>query len=191
MSDTTLGNAPRSTGAPGLRESWGWILAIGILFLVGGVLAIGAPVLATVTVAIYVGVTLAVGGVFAIIHAFRIRSWGGFLWELLIGVVSVAGGAFMVLYPLLGALTLTWVLAVVFVAKGIFQVMMGWRMRPQRGWGWMLAAGIVAILAGVVIILGWPVTGLYAPGTIAGISLVISGITYIMLALAVRGPAGA
>ncbi len=188
MSNTTTMNAtpPRRDVLPILRRGWGWVLGAGILYLVGGIAALVAPVIASIAVALVVGVALAVGGVFAVIHAFGIRSWGGFFWQLLIGIITFIGGAVMFAYPLIGALTLTWLLAVVFVGKGIFEVIMGIQMRPAAGWAWMLVAGIVAILAGIFIFLGWPITGLYAPGTLAGISLLMTGITYISVAMALR-----
>ncbi len=182
----THGTMQARGDAPMMKESWGWMMLLGIIFLIGGLLAFGAPVTASITVAIYVGVALVIAGLFGIAHAFRVREWGGFLWMLAVGIVMVLGGGSIVYNPVVGALTLTWVLSIVFVAKGIFQVMAGLQWRPRSGWGWLVAAGLIAILAGVLIILGWPFTALTAPGFIAGVSLVMTGASYVAMALMTR-----
>ena len=73
-----------------------------------------------------------------------------------------------------------------FLLKGIMQVMFSLRYRPNAGWGWTLAAGILAIVLALMIISSWPFSGLWVPGTLAGISLIFSGWSYIMIAMAGR-----
>jgi uncharacterized membrane protein HdeD (DUF308 family) len=64
-------------------------------------------------------------------------------------------------------------------------------MRPHEGWGWILTAGILAILVGVIIWAGWPVSTGWALGYLAGISLIFSGWSYIAISMAAKrlGPA--
>ena len=69
----------------------------------------------------------------------------------------------------------------VFLAKGVFQVVMGFQMRPHAGWGWMLTAGILSIIVGLIILIQWPVSTAYALGYLAGISLIFSGWSYVMI----------
>ena len=73
-----------------------------------------------------------------------------------------------------------------FVAKGVFQIVLGFRLRPHDGWGWIVASGIVALLVGVLIWAQWPMSSLYALGTLAGISLAFTGWSYVWIALAAR-----
>lgn len=182
MTDQTFGRpAPQGTS-----RNTSWFLIVGILFVIGGLLSLLAPVLATVAATIMLGASLLVGGIVQIFHSFTVRDWGTFLWQLLVGVVVMIAGAAMVFNPLLGAVALTWVLAVVWIAKGAAQVMFGLRMRPRRAWGWMLAAGLIAILVGLMVLLAWPFSGAYVPGTLVGISLLFTGWSYIMLSSAER-----
>jgi uncharacterized membrane protein HdeD (DUF308 family) len=182
MTDQTVGRAAPA----GASRNFGWFLFLGIVFVIGGLLSLLAPVLASVAASIMIGAALLVGGIFQIVHSFQVRDWGPFLWQLLVGVVIIVGGAAMVFYPLLGAVALTWVLAVVWIAKGAAQLMFAFRMRPRRAWGWMLAAGVVAVVVGLMVLLAWPFSGAFVPGILVGISLLFTGWGYIMLAMAER-----
>jgi uncharacterized membrane protein HdeD (DUF308 family) len=83
-------------------------------------------------------------------------------------------------------LTLTIVVAAVFLAKGVFQLVMAFQMRPHAGWRWVVTAGIFSIIVGLIIWLDWPISTTYALGTLAGISLILSGWSNIMVAVAAR-----
>jgi uncharacterized membrane protein HdeD (DUF308 family) len=50
----------------------------------------------------------------------------------------------------------------------------------------MVAAGIVALLVGGMILMDFPFSGVYALGLLAGISLMFTGWAYLALALAGR-----
>lgn len=172
--------------AEAMRSNWGWFLALGIIFIIGGVVAIAAPFIATVLVTVFVGASIAIVGVMQIIQAWQMRSWGGFAWQLIIGIVLLVGGLDIWWNPLAGAITLTLFVAVMFMIKGIFQLMLGFRLRPHEGSGWIIAAGVIAIVVGVLIFMQWPFSALYLLGTLAGISLIMSGWSYVMIALAAR-----
>jgi uncharacterized membrane protein HdeD (DUF308 family) len=172
--------------AEGMRSNWGWFLALGIIYIIGGVVAIAAPFIATLLVTVFVGAAIAVVGVLTIIQAWQVRSWGGFALQLIIGIVLLLGGIDIWWNPLTGAVTLTLFVAVMFIVKGVFQLVLAFRMRPHNGWGWMIFAGLIAIAVGVLIFEQWPFSALYLLGTLAGISLIISGWCDVMIALAAR-----
>jgi len=182
-----MSNTAMMLGGMGeVRRHTGWFIALGVLFIVGGVFAIAMPLLASLTAAIVVGWALAFLGVVTIVQAWSMRTWGGFAWQLLIGIIFVVGGLSMVIYPLNGAITLALVLGIMFLAKGIIQLVIGFRYRPHSGWGWMVAAGVLAAVVGLMILAAWPFSGAWVPGTLVGISLIFSGWSYIAIALAVR-----
>jgi len=154
-------DATATLGAVGeLRKHWGWFLAMGIIFVIAGVFAIVMPFLAGLVATTIFAVVLVWLGIMQIIQAWSTKGWGGFVWQLIIGLVLLLGGLAIWINPILGALTLTIVVAAVFLAKGIFQVIMAFQMRPQSGWGWVLTAGILAILVGLII---WMDYGLELP----------------------------
>lgn len=169
-----------------IRRHSTWFIVLGIVFIVGGVFAIAMPFIAGLAVTVVFAVVLAWIGIMQIIQAWSVKSWGGFIWQLIIGLIMLIGGAAIWIDPILGALTLTIVVAAVFIAKGVFQIVMGLQMRPHTGWGWVLTAGILAILVGLIIWLSWPVSTAWALGTLAGISFIFSGWSYIMVAMAAK-----
>ncbi|MBN9009577.1 MAG: DUF308 domain-containing protein, partial [Rhizobiales bacterium] len=93
-------NAAMTMGAIGeVRKHSGWFIALGILFLIGGVFAIAMPFIAGLTVAAVVAIVLVWLGIVEIIHAFNVKSWGGFIWDLIIGLVMLIGGISMWVNP--------------------------------------------------------------------------------------------
>jgi uncharacterized membrane protein HdeD (DUF308 family) len=127
-----------------------------------------------------------IGGIAQVVHAFSTRSWSEFLLDLLVGLLYALVGAWLAFFPLTGILTLTVLLAITFVLQGGAQIGMSFRMRPHSGWFWMLLAGIIAILAGAMIIAGLPSTATWAVGILVGVNLLTSGWAYLILALGAK-----
>ncbi len=169
-----------------VREHWGWFLALGIVFIVGGAFAIAMPFLSSITIAIVIGWILIVVGAVQVFQAWSVRSWGGFIWQLIIGIIFVVGGIAALVNPVAATATLTLFLGAVFLAKGIIQIVFGLRYRPHAGWGWIAFAGALALLVGLMIVSNWPFSSLWALGTLAGISLIFSGWSYVMIAMTGR-----
>ena len=169
-----------------LSRNWGWLLAFGILMIILGVFAIGAPAVATIAVQIMLGWLLVIGGIAEGIHAFMAQGWRGFLLELLSAILYLAVGVLLLVNPVAGALALTVVLAVFLIVEGIFKVIMALQVRDHRGWGWLLASGLLSLLLGVLIWAEWPVAGLWVIGLLVGIQLLFTGWSLVMLAFAAR-----
>ena len=182
-----MSNASMMLGAvDDIRKHSGWFLFLGIVFIVGGVAALAMPMIASISVALLVGWLLILVGAVQIFQAWSIRTWGGFIWQMVIGLVVLIGGIAMIVNPIVAAITLTLLLGAVFIAKGVMQIMLGLRFRPHSGWGWIVAAGVLAIVVALMILFSWPFSGLWVPGTLVGISLIFSGWSYVAVALAAR-----
>jgi uncharacterized membrane protein HdeD (DUF308 family) len=169
-----------------LSRNWGWLLALGILMIVLGVFAIAMPKPATLAVQLALGWILVVGGIAEGIHAFMAQGWRGFLLELLSAILYLVVGGLLLVNPVGGALALTIVLAVFLVVEGIFKIMMALRVRDHRGWGWLLASGVLSVILGLMIWAEWPASGLWVIGLLVGIQLVFTGWALVMLSLAAR-----
>ena len=169
-----------------LRSKWAWFLVLGLVLLACGVTAVVLPVLSTLAASVVLGVVLALAGVVKIIEALQVKEWAGCAWQLLVGSVEVVGGILIYLNPLKGALAITLLIAVVFLVQGVLQVAMAFRLRPQPGWGWLLAAGLIALGVTASMVLKLRYTSLYTPGTIAGVALLAGGLAYMVIALSNR-----
>ena len=125
-------------------------------------------------------------GVLIVVHAFSIRRWQGFLLGLLIGALYVVAGGWLAFTPFAGVIALTVLLAALFLAEGVLEVIMAVRVRPHEGWGWLLLSGLVAIAVGVLIAAELPASAAWAIGLLTGINLLSSGVSFVALALAGR-----
>jgi uncharacterized membrane protein HdeD (DUF308 family) len=169
-----------------ISEKWGWFLALGIVLIVVGMAAILFPLVSTIAAKIMLGWLFLIGGVFMVLHAFSSQGWQGFVWSLLIGVLYLIAGGYLAFFPLTGLLTLAILLAALFLAEGVAEIIMAFRIRPHEGWGFMLLSGIAALAVGVMIALDLPGSATWALGLLVGINLLFSGWSYIFLALAGR-----
>ncbi len=108
------------------------------------------------------------------------------IWKLLVGLAYILFGVYLILHPVLGVASLTLVLAVLFLIEGILDLILFFQMRPMGGAFWVLVDGIVTLLLGLMIYLQWPSSAVWAIGLLVGVSMIISGVTRVMLSLAVR-----
>jgi uncharacterized membrane protein HdeD (DUF308 family) len=166
-----------------IARHWGWFLTLGILLVLIGMAAIAFPFLSTIAAKIAIGWLFLVAGVVDVFHAFYVKRWAGFFWNLLIGLLYLVAGAWLAFFPLTGILTLTIIIAALFIAEGIMKLIMGFRVRPHEGSGWVIFSGLVAIVAGLLIALNLPASAVWALGLLAGINLLFSGWSFIYLAL--------
>jgi uncharacterized membrane protein HdeD (DUF308 family) len=177
--DATLAEVKRQ-----IADNWGWFLALGLLLILAGVAAIAFPLLSTIATKIALGWIFLVAGVVLVVHAFSIKQWRGFLLGLLVGALYVVAGGWLAFFPFTGIITLTLLLAVLFLAEGVLTVMMAMRVRPHEGWGWLLTSGLIAVAVGVMIAVELPTSAVWAIGLLTGINLLSSGVSFVVLALA-------
>jgi uncharacterized membrane protein HdeD (DUF308 family) len=179
---SALGFGPAAALAP-LRDKWGWIVALGVVYVVAGVIALGSVVMATVATVWLVGIMMIIAGVFEVINAFQIRTWGRFLFWLLLGILYIVAGFIAFESPLLTAVWLTLLLGAALVASGIVRIFLGFNMKGGTPWGWVVASGVITLLLGAIILVHWPNSGFYALGVILGVDLVFAGASWIALGL--------
>lgn len=179
-------NATIAAARRQIADNWGWFLALGIVLIIAGVAAIAFPLLSTIATKIALGWIFLIAGAFIVVHAFPIRQWQGFLLGLLIGALYLVAGAWLAFTPFAGVVALTILLAALFLAEGVLEVIMGLRVRPHEGWGWLLLSGLVAIAVGGLIAAELPSSAAWAIGLLTGINLISSGASFAALALAGR-----
>src|SRR5216684_345856 len=137
----------------------------GVLLIVFGMVAIGSPFLAAVAVNVVIAWLIVLAGVVHLMLAFRAHGASSMIWKLLVGLAYVFFGAYMILHPLLGVASLTLVLASLFLIEGVLDII---------------------LFLGLMIYMQWPSSSAWAIGVLVGVSMIISGVTRVMLSLAVR-----
>jgi uncharacterized membrane protein HdeD (DUF308 family) len=159
-----------------------WVrVLLGVVFIIAGVIVLGDVVVATIISTILIGLCAIAGGVFEIIHAFWTKGWGGFAWQIFLGLLYIVGGIVLVSQPVAGSLILTYVLGVVLFVSGCVRLYVGIRYWADSGW-LIFLSGIFGILAGLAILIGWPATGLWVIGFLLGIDLIFHGFGWLLLA---------
>ena len=164
-----------------MQKSKGWFLAAGILLIITGVAAITLPFVIAVAIEVLLGWILVISGVIQIVHSFRALSSGKCILRLLRGILYLAIGIMFLVYPMQGVLTLTLLLAILFMFEGLIKIIVALQLRPMSNWGWMLASGIAALVISTIIWTGWPGTAAWVIGLLVGINLIFGGWTMLML----------
>ncbi len=169
-----------------LRAKWGWILALGIVYAIAGFVALGSVMMATVASVLIVGVMMIVAGVAEIINAFQCKGWGRFLIWVLLGALYIVAGFITFENPLFAAAILTLLLGASLVASGIMRIILAFSMKREQPWIWVMLSSIVTLLLGLSILAHWPVSSVYILGIFLGIDLVMAGVSWIGLSLALH-----
>ena len=182
MSSTTL---TTSALAP-LRAKSGWIIALGVVYLLSGLVALGSVVFATVATVFVVGIMMVIAGVAEVFNAFQLKSWGKFLVWLLLGVLYIVAGFVTFENPLLAAALLTLMLGFALVASGIMRIFLAFSMMEGTPWIWVVLSGLITLLLGAVILVHWPISSLFILGVFLGVDLVFAGISWISIGFGLR-----
>ena len=174
-------------GVEELRKRRGWFLALGILLIVLGTIALGSSVLMTLATMVFIGWLMIIGGIIESVHAFGCKRWGGFFIDLLTGVLYVVVGFMIVANPGSSALALTLLIAMFLIFEGIFRIAIAATVRYPN-WAWLLLHGVVNLFLGLAIWRQWPYSGLWVIGLFVGIDMIFNGWTLVMLGLAAKRP---
>ena len=174
-----------------LQERWGSLLALGIVFLILGLIGLGMTYWLTVASVIFFGLMIGIGGIVQLVHCLQARGWNGNGWQVVISLLYIAVGIVMVWDPVLASAWLTLVIGIGIGATGLSRLAMAYQMRGHRGAGWLVIGGLAALVLAVFILVGWPVSGLWVIGLFVAIELILNGWTAIFIALAARSAGGA
>jgi len=170
-----------------IAKHWIWFAALGVALVLLGMAAIIFPFVSTLAAEQFFGWLLLFGGLIQCVHSYRTKSWSGFALELVIGLLYLAGGFVLITSPMTGIITLTLLLIVLFVADGILESILAFKLRPAQGWGWILMSGIVSLIVGGLIWAKFPSSALWAIGLLVGVNLMFSGFSFLSLAMAGKG----
>ena len=171
------------------RQLSGFSKGWAVVLIVLGFAALALPFAAGIAIAIALAILVVAAGIIHLAGALAVRTSGGFFWRLLVGGAYLIAGVYLLLRPGLSLVSLTLLLAVLFLVEGIFHIATYFQVRGASGSGWVLFDGIVTIILAILIWRSWPVSAVWAVGTLVGINLLISGFTRLMYSpVATRSP---
>jgi len=171
------------------RATWA-PLVLSIVLIVFGFLAVTLPMATSIGVVIVIGWLLTFSAITQVVHAFYSKGIGHIVWKLLVAALYLATGAYLLTRPVLGVAGLTLVLAILFISQGAADVIAYFSTRRSGTSLWMLIDGIITLFVGFMIWNQWPSDLLWVTGTLVGIGMIMTGISRLMMSLAVRKLAG-
>jgi uncharacterized membrane protein HdeD (DUF308 family) len=170
----------------GLAKSWKMLMAVGVLAIVVGCIAILVPAVASVGTAIFIGWILLVAGGFMIAAAFSAHSIGTVVLRLLWAALTVIVGVWLIVEPHNGTLTLTLVLGIYFLFMGLTRIAVAFAARGQQNAGLVGLSGFAGLLIGILVLAKFPSSADWAIGLLVGIDLIFAGWTLTSVALVGR-----
>ncbi len=169
-----------------LRAKSGWIIALGAVYIVAGLVALGSVVFATAATVFIVGIMMIIAGAAEVFNSFQIKTWGKFVLWLLLGALYIIAGFAAFDNPLLAAALLTLLLGFALTASGIMRIILSFGLKQGTPWLSVAASGVITLLLGLVILAHWPISSLYILGLFLGIDLVFAGLGWISIGFGLK-----
>ncbi|MCO6505733.1 MAG: HdeD family acid-resistance protein [Snodgrassella sp.] len=170
-----------------LSENWWMVLIRGGAALIFGLLTWFYPFISILIMVMFFGVYALIDGVLGVVIAINGRRTHQDWWLMLIwGMVSILAGIMTFFVP-----GITWLVLITFIAiwslvSGILQIIAAIRLRKSiRGEGWMIVAGMLSVLVGIILFVN-PVQGGIALTWVIGVYAALFGVMNIALAFRLR-----
>lgn len=168
------------------HQNSGWLVVFGVVEMVCGGIIVSSPLAGGLAVSVVFGIFMILGGLTRVIASLAADSFGAGAFALLWGIILAATGFYVALNPEIGLAALTMWLSVMFFATGMLQTLVALRMRPARGWGWMLAGGTITFVLAILVTWEFPISATWLVGTLVGINFIFNGLTTVEVGLVAR-----
>lgn len=170
-----------------LKKSANWVIFLSIALIVLGLIAIIAPAIASAFFTAMMGWIALISGILMVVQSFRSHPVRGFWLNLIVGILYAIAGLYILFNLGAALLALTLAFGILFIVEGIYTIIMGFTQKAGRSMSWLVVLnGVVTLILGIMVLNRWPVSALWLIGLYVGISLLLSGISLLASALAVR-----
>ncbi|HEY1853594.1 MAG TPA: HdeD family acid-resistance protein [Solirubrobacterales bacterium] len=169
-----------------LGRSWKGVMAVGVVLIFVGCVAILVPAVASVGTAIFIGWLLVVLSAFLVAAAFSAHSMGSMAVRLAWALLTFVVGIWLIVEPHNGTLTLTLVLGIYFLLMGLTRITVAFLGRGQPNAGLVGLSGFCGLIIGILVLVKFPSSADWAIGLLVGIDLIFAGWTLTSIALVGR-----
>lgn len=160
----------------------------GVALVTLGVIAIIAPVVSSMIVALFVGWLLLIGGLFRAAALYEQRHAPGFWQSAIATALAILFGLMLIIDPIRAVVSLTAVLMILFVVEGVTSIVAALDFRKRvANWGLLLFSGLINLALAYMIYLTWPGSSVAVVGLIVGVHLIFTGMSASLTGLASRG----
>ena len=170
-----------------VKKNAGWLVALGWLTVFAGFMSILSPMIGGIAVSVLIGIAMAIAGFARTVGVFHAGSFGQGALALIGGIFTFVAGVVLVTRPGIGLASLTLLLGIYLLVDGISGAVLAFHVRPENGWGWMLFSAVLGVLLGILLLREWPLSGLWAIGTLVGVNLLFTGFSITSVGSAARG----
>jgi len=168
-----------------LRHRWGWIVFFGVFVALSGLVALTLVVSATIASVYMIAVFMILSGGAEIGMGLSAGDWTHrFLW-VIAGVFYIVAGAFALAQPFIAAAVFTLMLGFALIITGVMRIYFGSQLGKSMR-GIVILAGVVTLLVGILVVLGWPTNSLFILGVLLGLDLLFWGSGWVAFGLRLR-----
>lgn len=175
-----MNDGKKLTGQNILERYKTWSIAMGAGLIILGLLTITVAGFTTFVTIVFLGLVLSIRGIVDVVHAVASRSEKGFWWRLFGGTLSLVIGVLLISRPVVGILSLTFLIAVLLISSGLFRTIAAPIEQGSR-WGWVMFGGITSLILGFIVLSGWPVSAVWFIGLLVGIEILTQGVVMVTL----------
>ena len=159
----------------------GWSIFMGLLTVAVGVVMLIYSTTTAILSSVFLGSMLLVAALAQFAFAFSSETAGNFFLKLLLGILYGIAGIALAAFPLAGAITLTGVIGMMLITESVIEIVLAVGLRGFPNRGWLVFNAIASGVLGALILSEWPASSTWAIGTMIGVSLVINGITRMVI----------
>lgn len=160
-----------------------WLVVIGIGFLILGFTGLGMTFAVTTASIMLFGVMMIIASGAEFADAAKQKGFKNILYPAFTGLLYLFAGIAILSNPIQAQLILTLIVAGILMLVGLTRVIMALGLREAGGWFMPFISGIISVVLGAMILLQWPVSGLWVIGLVVSVELIVNGWSYIFLGL--------
>ena len=169
-----------------LQNKWGWLLALGISFILLGTIGLGMTFALTMTSMLFFGFLMLFGGAFQLVQSLHCKGWKSIVLHILVAIAYIIGGVVVISNPMVASSIITMIIAAILIAVGAMRIIMAIQLKEVKGWWLPLMSGVLSLIFGGMIMTAWPLSGMWLIGLLIAIDLIFHGWGYVALALAAK-----
>ena len=163
------------------------LMGYGILSIIFGFIGLYMSTVMTITTILILGIFMLIIGIVFMIESFSSPDWQGKLLNLVLSVFYTGAGIVSIINPVGSAVWFTLFLAVFLGMIGVLRIVMAFQIKNKsRAWSWVAFGGLLNIILGTLVYMGWPQSGLWVIGMFISIELIIHGFNAIVLSRIVK-----
>ena len=173
-------------------KNWWWFLVSGLLFIATGIAIFASPVASYVSLSIVFSILMIGNGfsqiVFASANSKVLKGWG---WTLVSGIIDVALGTYLLIYPTVTMVTLPYFVGFWLIFRSFYLMGTAFDLKALgvRRWGWFLFGAILVLVLGGVIVY-YPAAGVVSIIAFTGSAFIVGGFMNIYLAFLLKAVKG-